>query len=248
VGKLSGKIAIITGAAAGMGVAHAQLFAEEGARLVLTDIDEQAGIKVASAIGADAIFIKHDVVDPGAWDAVVAEAERVFGPVTILVNNAGIAGPRCLAAELDPEDYLRIMAINANGTFFGMRAVLPGMVRASGGSIVNISSTAGFSHTKYTGNMAYTASKFAVRGMTRAASVEYAGQNIRINSVHPGGVLTSMVANNLPDDAKQAILAEIPMGRLAEPSEISKLVLFLASDDSSYITGSAMVADGGLLR
>ena len=248
MGKLDGKIVVITGAAGGMGLEHARLFASEGARIVLTDIDDVAGDAAAGAIGDAAIFIKHDVADPGGWDDVVMEAGRAFGSVNVLINNAGIAGPRCDTAELDPADFLRIMNINATGVFLGMRAVLPDMLRTGGGSIVNISSTAGFSHTKYTGNMAYTGSKFAVRGMTRAAAVEYAGRNIRVNSVHPGGVMTPMVANNLPDEAKSAILAEIPMGRLGEPAEISRLVLFLASDDASYITGSAMLADGGLLR
>ena len=248
MGKLDGKIAVITGAASGMGLEHARLFASEGAKVVLTDVNESAGALAAAEIGEVAIFIKHDVADPSGWNDVVIQAERAFGPVTVLVNNAGISGPRCHTAELVPADFLRIMSINANAVFFGMRAVLPGMLRAGGGSIVNISSTAGFSHTKYTGNMAYTGSKFAVRGMTRATAVEYAGRNIRVNSVHPGGVMTPMVANNLPDEAKSAILAEIPMGRLGEPWEISRLVLFLASDDASYITGSAMLADGGLLR
>ena len=248
MGKLEGKVAVVTGAASGMGIEHARLFASEGAKIVLTDVNERAGAAAAAEIGDTATFVKHDVADLIGWDNVVRHAERLFGPVTVLVNNAGISGPRYHTAELDPADFLRIMGINTNGVFFGMRAVLPGMLRAGGGSIVNISSTAGFSHTKYTGNMAYTASKFAVRGMTRAAAVEYAGRNIRVNSVHPGGVMTPMVANNLPEEAKSAILSEIPMGRLGEPLEISRLVLFLASDDASYITGSAMLADGGLLR
>jgi len=248
MGKLEGKVALITGAAGGMGLEHARLFASEGARVVLTDLDEKAGAAAAAKLGEAAVFIRHDVTDQGDWDEVITGAERAFGPVAVLVNNAGISGPRCHTAELDPADFLRIMAINANGVFFGMRAALPGMLRAGGGSIVNISSAAGFSHTRYTGNMAYTASKFAVRGMTKAAAMEYADRNIRVNSVHPGGVMTPMVANNLPDAAKRTILSEIPMGRLAEPSEISRLVLFLASDDASYMTGSAVVADGGLLR
>lgn len=244
---LDGKTALITGAAMGMGASHARKFIEEGARVILTDVSAE-GAALAAELGDDALFLEHDVSDPDSWARVVSEGRKTFGVITVLVNNAGIAGPRVPTAELAVEDYLRIMGVNANGTFFGMRAVIPGMVEAGGGSIVNISSTAGLTFNEGTPNLAYPASKFAIRGMTKAAAVEYARFGIRVNSVHPGGVMTPMVAKGLTDEARKAIEATIPMGRFAEPHELSEVVAFLASDASSYMTGSAVLADGGLLR
>jgi 3alpha(or 20beta)-hydroxysteroid dehydrogenase len=187
------------------------------------------------------------VADPTNVERVVADGSRHFGPITVLVNNAGIAGVRAPTAEIAIEDHLNIMAVNANGTFYGMRAVIPGMLAAGGGSIVNVSSTAGFNFVSAP-NLAYAGSKFAIRGMTKAAAVEYAGRGIRVNSVHPGGVLTPMVAKGLTEEEAAGIAADIPMGRLAEPRELSEVVVFLASDASSYMTGSAVLVDGGLLR
>jgi 3alpha(or 20beta)-hydroxysteroid dehydrogenase len=205
-----------------------------------------AGRELAAELGEPATFVHLDVTDADSWSAALAQAEKSFGPVTVLVNNAGVAGPFTPTAELAPEIYQRTVDVDENGVFLGMRAVIPGMVAAGGGSIVNISSTAGFSHAG-TPNIAYTAAKFAVRGMTKAAAVEYASAGIRVNSVHPGAVLTPMVANGLDDAGRAAVSAGIPLGRLAEPEEISNLVLFLASHEASYITGAAFVADGGML-
>ena len=232
----------------GMGASHARRFVEEGAQVALTDIDADAGTKLAADLGKNAVFLEHDVTDPDTWAAVVARVDKAFGPVTVLVNNAGIAGVNARTADIHVKDFLLVMSVNLYGVFYGMRAVIPGMIAAGGGSIVNIASTAGFTHTLGTRNLAYTAAKFAVRGMTKAAAVEYARQNIRVNAVAPGGVLTPMVSSNLTDEARVAIAAEIPMGRLAEPGELSNVVLFMATDESSYMTGATVLSDGGLLR
>lgn len=242
--KLQGKVAIITGAAAGMGASHAKLFIEEGASVVLTDVNEAAGQALATELGERALFVKHDVGDPESWRVVLEEANEKFGPVTILVNNAGIAGPPAKIAELTDKDYLSVISVDQHGTFFGMRAVIPGMLEAGGGSIVNISSVAGFVHEALNG--AYTAAKFAVRGLTKAAAIEYADKNIRVNSVHPGAVFTAML-QAMDEETVEAFSATIPMRRMADPREISQVVLFLASDDSSYVTGAEHVVDGGAL-
>ena len=246
MGKLAGKIALISGAAMGMGASHARMFVAEGARVILGDIDEEEGQKLADELGSAAFFVKLDVTDLSSWNQALAAAKEHFGTLNILVNNAGVAGPFALTADLAPEDYHRILNVDQHGVFNGMHAAIPGMIEGGGGAIVNISSTAGFSHAG-TPNSAYTAAKWAVRGISRAAAVEYASAGIRINSVHPGAVLTPMVANALDEAAKEATVSTIPMGRLAEPEEISRLVAFLASDEASYITGSAFVADGGML-
>lgn len=247
MGRLDGKVALISGAAQGMGASHARLFVREGARVVLADIDEAVGGALSTDLGDNASFVRLDVSDPLSWDAAIVHANQRFGPVTVLVNNAGIAGPAIPTGDLPLDVYRRTVDVDEHGVFYGMRAVIPAMVSAGGGSIINISSTAGFSHVLGTPNIAYTASKFAVRGMTKAAAVEYAPHNIRVNSVHPGGVLTPMVAQGLDDDGRAAVAANIPMGRLAEPEEISHVVLFLASDEASYVTGAAFIADGGML-
>jgi 3alpha(or 20beta)-hydroxysteroid dehydrogenase len=246
-GRLEGKVALISGAAMGMGTAHARVFVREGARVVLGDIADELGEKLAAELGENASFARLDVTDPGSWQAAVEHAETTFGPVTVLVNNAGVAGPASPTADLSLDAYHRTVDIDETGTYLGMRATIPGMVAAGGGSIVNVSSTAGFSFVLGTPNVAYAAAKFAVRGMTKAAAVEYGSAGVRVNSVHPGGVLTPMVAQGLDEAGRTAVTANIPLGRLAEPEEISHLVVFLASDEASYVTGAAFIADGGML-
>ncbi len=243
--RLDGKVAVITGAASGMGVEHARLFVAEGAKIAITDVLADAGQALADELGDNAIFITHDVTDPAAWTAAVKTAEEAFGPVTVLVNNAGFAGPEAGVADMTVEDYQFTIAVDQHGVFYGMRAVIPGMIAAGGGSIVNISSVAGFVHQVNVPNPAYTAAKFAVRGLTKAAAVQYGPQGIRVNSVHPGGVLTPMLANTVPAEAIKMITADVPLRRLAEPAEVSRLVAFLASDESSYITGAEHLIDGG---
>ncbi|MFC9356052.1 glucose 1-dehydrogenase [Rhodococcus sp. NPDC057014] len=245
--RLQGKVALITGAAVGMGAAHARLFVSEGAQVVISDINAIDGEKLAEELGSNAIYLKHDVTDPQSWESVLDQAQAAFGPVTVLVNNAGLPGPNVTTTDLEDADYHSTVAVDEHGVFYGMRAALPRMIAAGGGSIVNISSVAGFAHVPGTPNVAYTAAKFAVRGMTKATAVEYASQGVRVNSIHPGGVITPMLAAALDEATQAAIAVSVPIGRLADPGEISYAALFLASDESSYVTGTELVVDGGML-
>lgn len=245
---LAGKIVIVTGAAQGMGEAHARRLAAEGAKVVMTDLNTELGQQVADSIDGEVTFVRHDVTDPASWQAVIEAARASFGIPNVLVNNAGYAGPEVKAADFSDEAYLRTIAIDQHGVFYGMRAVIPGMLQLGGGSIINISSTAGFQHKPGTPNLAYTSAKFAVRGMTKAVAAEYGANNIRVNSVHPGGILTKMLIETVPEDLRNQIAAaSIPMQRFGQPDEISSVVAFLASDASSYISGTEIVADGGQL-
>lgn len=244
MGKLDGKVALITGGATGMGAAHVARFADEGAAVVITDVNDAAGTALADELGGNVSFAHHDVTDPQSWEQVVRAAAERHGPITVLVNNAGISGPTASVADLSPEDYLAVINVDQHGTFYGMRAVIPGMLTAGAGSIINISSVAGLQHRSP--NAAYTAAKFAVRGLTRAAAKQYAAAGIRVNSVHPGAVFTGMLAE-LPPERVDSFAATIPIKRMARPEEISQVVLFLASDDSSYVTGAEHVVDGGAL-
>jgi 3alpha(or 20beta)-hydroxysteroid dehydrogenase len=246
--RLQGKVALITGGAQGLGASHARRFVSEGAKVVFTDVEAKAGKALAAQLGNSALFIEQDVTDASAWEDVVAQAEKAFGVVTVLVNNAGISGPNAFTADLAIKDFLKVMDVNVNGMFYGMRAVIPGMLKAGGGSIVNISSVAGFNHIPPLPSLAYTGSKFAVRGLTKAAAVEYARHNIRVNAVAPGGVMTPMAAAITPQPIIDAFAAETPMGRLGKPDEVSNAVLFLASDEASYMTGAVILVDGGKLR
>ena len=243
--RLNGKIAIITGASQGMGTAHARAFVAEGARVVLTDLNAQAGGALAKELGDAAIFVEHDVADAAGWARVVAAGEARFGPINVLVNNAGIIGPVAKTEELSQADFLKVCAVNQLGVFLGMQAVLPAMVAQGGGSIVNISSISGIVAIVGTPNLAYAGSKFAVRGMTKQVALEYGKQGIRANSVHPGYVKTPMMVAATDEDGGGAAAA-IPIGRFAESDEISPLVVFLASDEASFITGMEHVIDGGM--
>lgn len=244
--RLAGKVAIITGAARGMGESHAKIFAREGARLVLTDLNKERGEALAKEIGDEAIFVAQDVTKPADWVNVVERAIAAFGTIDILVNNAGILGPMANTIDLTEDGYQQVCAINQHSVFYGMQAVLPTMVKANKGSIVNISSIAGIAANYGFPSLAYVASKFAVRGMTKATAMEYGKNNIRVNSVHPGFIQTPMMVE-ATDEVGGDALAEIPLGRIADPSEVSNLVLFLASDESSYITASEHLVDAGML-
>jgi len=226
-----------------MGETHVRSFVSEGARVYFTDVLEAEGKALASELGESACFSVADVSSSSDWQRTTEEAEERLGPIGILVNNAGIS-IRNLIEEFSEEDFRRVIEVNQLGVFLGMRAVIPSMKRAGGGSIVNISSVAGF--IGYPRTVAYTASKFAIRGMTKVAASELGQYKIRANSVHPGLVPTAIIGD-MDQQVMDSLSAAIPLGRLADPEEVSKLVLFLASDDSAYCTGSEFVVDGGLL-
>jgi|TARA_R110002110_G_scaffold390930_2_gene604086 3alpha(or 20beta)-hydroxysteroid dehydrogenase len=243
--RLDGKIAIITGAAQGMGESHARVLAGHGAKVIMTDINEADGKRIAAEIGDNALFMKQDVADAASWAEVVATAESRFGTVNVLVNNAGVLGDIAATTDLSVDVYKKVCDINQVGVFLGMKAVLPGMLKAGGGSIVNISSIAGIVAIYGAPNLAYVASKFAVRGMTKQVAVEYGEHGIRVNSVHPGYIRTPMMAAATDEEGGDA-LTQIPLRRLADPSEVSDLVVFLASDESRFITGAEHIIDGGM--
>lgn len=246
MGRLGGKVAIITGAAQGMGAAHARLFVEEGARVILTDVNADAGAALAQELGENASFIAHDVADWAGWQGVVAAAEERFGPVNVLVNNAGIIGPVKSILDFTPEEFTEVFKVNELGVFLGMKAVLPGMIANGGGSIVNISSIAGMLGTRASSNAAYCSTKFAVRGMSKLIAAQYGHHGIRVNSVHPGYILTPMMVAATDENGGGAAAA-IPLGRLAQPIEVSRVVLFLASDESSFVSGAEHVVDGAMI-
>jgi len=241
MGKLDGKVAIITGAAQGMGAAHAKLFVREGAKVVITDIKEAEGEVLANSLGENTLFIKHNVASAADWDNVVAQTKAKFGRIDILVNNAGITFAKRLQ-DISEDDYLKIFQINQLGTFLGLKAVAKEMVAQHSGSIVNISSLNGL----VGGAVGYTDTKFAVRGMTKAAALELAPSGVRVNSVHPGVIETPMISQPGTEEAVKQFAKAIPLRRIAKPEEVSKLVLFVASDDASYATGSEFVVDGGM--
>lgn len=246
MGRLDGKVAIITGAAQGMGESHARRFALEGAKVVLTDLNADRGSTLAKEMGDSALFIRHDVTKLEDWYSVVNQAEVAFGPVTILVNNAGVLGPIAKTVDVSEADYLKVCAINQTAVFLGMKAVIPSMLKAGIGSIVNISSIAGIAANYGFPSLAYVGSKFAVRGMSKATAIEYGSNNIRANSVHPGFIRTPMMVEGTDENGGEAV-EMIPLGRIAEASEVTNLVLFLASDEASYITGAEHLVDAGML-
>lgn len=242
-GRLQGKVAIVSGAAQGQGEAEARRFVAEGAAVVIGDLNDEAGQGVADDLGDAARFVHLDVTDPALWAGAVAAARETFGPVDVLVNNAGVLifGP---LQKLTADQMRLSLDVNLMGTFHGMQAVYPSMKSAGGGSIVNISSYGGLTGLPMLG--AYVASKFAVRGLTKTAAIDFARAAIRVNSVHPGGVDTPMTRN--PDGTSSddsGYSRSIPIKRHATVEEIASLVLFLASDESSYCTGSEFVIDGG---
>ncbi|PTR05435.1 MULTISPECIES: glucose 1-dehydrogenase [unclassified Novosphingobium] len=244
--RLAGKVAIITGAAQGMGEAHARAFVREGAQVVLTDVNAVRGEAIAAELGEAACFVEHDVADAAGWRRVVGVAEARFGPVTVLVNNAGVIGPVKGVLDLTETEFLEVCAVNQLGTYLGMQAVLPGMQGAGGGSIVNVSSIAGMVGAAASSNAAYCASKWAVRGMTKLMAVWHGKDGIRVNSVHPGYILTPMMVA-ATDEHGGGAAAAIPLGRLAQPHEVSNVVVFLASDEASFVSGAEHVVDGAMI-
>ncbi len=245
MGKLEGKVALITGAARGQGEAEARLFATQGARVVLGDLLDADGEKVARSLGDRACYLHHDVSQEESWSRFVAAAREQFGRVDVLVNNAGIvyAAP---ILETSLEDYMRVIRVNQVGCLLGMQAVIPAMKDAGGGSIVNIASTAGLEGVA--GLIAYSSSKFAIRGMTRTAALELGPLGIRVNTICPGGIDTVMARGEEFSSVDSSLVyGGLPLGRIGQPAEVARLALFLASDDSSYCTGADFLADGGML-
>ena len=244
--RLRGKVALISGAARGMGAVEARLFAREGARIVLGDVLERDGRQVASEIagtGAEAVFAKLDVTSEIDWESAVGAAVSRFGRLDVLINNAGVylRGP---VHETSLEDWDRVMEVNAKGPFLGTRAAIPAMKESGGGSIVNIASFNALVGT--TTSAAYNASKAAMRLLTKSTAVQYAVDGIRANAIHPGPTRTAMFLSGFPDEeAIEKRRALVPLGRIGTAEDVAYGALFLASDESSYMTGSDLVIDGG---
>lgn len=243
--RLEGKVALITGAARGQGAAEARLFAAEGASVVITDVRDEALVSLEKELldsGASVSAMRLDVADEADWDRAVKQAAEVFGELNVLVNNAGImsmAGVEQTSLEL----WNRIVSVNQTGVWLGMKNAVPAMREAGGGSIVNVSSIYGLIGSGAAA--AYQATKGAVRLLTKTAAVQYASEGIRVNSIHPGVIDTGMVDEEVPAEFLPALTAATPLGRMGRPEEIAYGALFLASDESSFMTGSELVIDGG---
>jgi 3alpha(or 20beta)-hydroxysteroid dehydrogenase len=244
--RLSGKLALVTGAAKGMGEAAARRFVLEGARVIVTDIDHDAGRALCAELGDSATYAPLDVSDPEQWTSAVELAMRAFGAIDILVNNAGF-GLRGAFDEVALEAHHRLTDVNQHGVFYGMRAVKPVMAARRAGSIVNISSIDGIAGVR--GMLSYVATKFAVRGMTRAAAIELGPLGIRVNSIHPGVIDTPLVRAGSPESHArlERLMKMQPIARMGRPEEVANVALFLASDEASYCTGAEFVVDGGHL-
>jgi len=242
--RLENKIALVTGGARGMGTTHVKGFIAEGAKVYFTDLSEEEGKLLEAEVGSSGVFIKQDVSSEDDWRTVMETIERTEGRLDVLVNNAGIA-VFGLIGEMSLEQYMKIININQVSVFLGMTHALPLMLKSTAGSIVNISSLAGMRGERK-GSVAYGSSKYAVRGLTQAAALDLAPYKIRVNSVHPGAINTPIL-RSAPEEARKELLEKVPLKRAAEPEEVTNLVLFLASDESSYITAGEFVIDGGVL-
>ena len=245
MGRVEDKVTIITGAARGQGESHARLFAKEGARVLLTDVLDADGEAVAADLrghGHDAHYMHLDVSSEEGWAGVVAAAEARWGRVDILVNNAGIVGTMKSVADEPLEGWLKMTAINQQGVFLGIKHGAPAIERSGGGSIVNTCSINGTVGNP--GGFSYQASKGAVKMMTRAAAMEYAARGVRVNSISPGLVMTPMAAEE-GEESNREFSEATPMKRAAQPIEVSYGVLYLASDEASYVTGADLLVDGG---
>ncbi|WP_276479849.1 SDR family NAD(P)-dependent oxidoreductase [Paraflavitalea pollutisoli] len=245
---LDKKVAIVTGAGSGIGQAIAELFASEGARVVVSDIDATHGESVVAAIkakGGEAIFVKADTSMPGDSKALVEQTVKAFGGLHIAVNNAGIGGPQALTGEYPIDGWDKVIGINLSGVFYGMRYQLPAILTSGGGNVVNMASILGKVGTKF--SAAYAAAKHGVIGLTEAAALEYADKNIRVNSIGPGYITTPLLTKNLNEAQMKALVGLHPMGRLGKSEEVAELALWLASDKASFVTGSYYNVDGGYL-
>jgi NAD(P)-dependent dehydrogenase (short-subunit alcohol dehydrogenase family) len=244
--EFDGKVALVTGSAAGIGEAIAVSFAQKGAKVVVADIDEENGKSVVEKIkgdGGEAIFVGVDVSDQKAVKQMVDDTVSALGQLDYAINNAGIGGAQANTGEYAIEDWLQVIDINLNGVFYCMRYEIPQMLKNGGGAIVNISSILGTDAFEKTS--AYTASKHGVVGLTKTAALEYAQKGIRVNSVAPAFINTPMVTEGFDDEALEGIMALHAMGRLGEPQEVADLVIFLCSDKASFMTGGYYLVDGG---
>ncbi len=245
MGRLENKVAIITGAAGGMGKADALLFAKEGAKVAISDIQEdkiQEVVREIEQLGGEAIGFAHNVASEEDWTRVVEGTIAKFGKIDILVNNAGVSNSTPFL-ELTLEQWEKTMSINVTGVFLGQKHVIPHMINNGGGSIINISSIAGLTGGSGTGP--YTASKGAVRMLTKTAAIQYAPEGIPVNSIHPGVIDTDMVDEEVPAEFTPALIAATPLGRMGRPEEVAYGALYLASDESSFVTGQVWTVDGG---
>jgi 3alpha(or 20beta)-hydroxysteroid dehydrogenase len=242
--RLEGKVVVVTGGASGMGASHVRCLAREGAKVAVTDLAADGAADLAAelrAAGHEVSAHRHDVADAASWRQVVAEVEQAHGPIGVLVNNAGVQ-VRSTGVEVDDREWDLVTSVNQRGVFLGMQAVIPGMTANGGGSIVNIASVAAIVGLQ--GSIPYQGSKAAVLGLTRGAALSYGRDNVRVNAICPGLVVTGMTASASPA-AVTDMTARIPLGRDGRPEEVSAAVVFLASDESSYITGAVLPVDGG---
>lgn len=250
MGKLDGKVALISGAARGQGAAEARMFAQEGAKVVIADILDAQGQQVEAEInelGGDALYIHLDVTSESDWQNAVQATVAKYGKLDILVNNAAIIIEKAAIEDRAAAEWDSVFEVNAKGVFLGTKHAIPELRKAGGGSIVNISSVAGIGQSLHQ-EPAYAASKGAVRIFSKVTAAQHAADGIRCNSVHPGPIDTDMLASAMGDEARlQDRLARVPMRRMGSVDEIAKGVLYLASDDSSYVTGSELVIDGGAI-
>lgn len=242
-GRLEGKVAIVTGAASGMGAAEAALFIEEGAHVLLCDISAEAGAALAEDLGPNAEYRHLDVAEEDSWIELIDHIDTAHGRVDVLVNNAGLSRVATLVDQ-SLDDFDAMVRVNQRGVLLGMRAVVPPMRRAGHGSIINIASGAALRGVP--GLLAYTGTKFAVRGMTQVAATELAPDQIRVNVIHPGAIDTPMHRENTPERQAE-LLGIIPLRRFGDPRDIAEMALFLASDVSSYVTGADFLVDGGAM-
>jgi len=249
MGKLEGKVALITGAASGIGRATALLFAQEGAKLVAVDIDETKGqqvIEEISGMGGKAVFVRADVSKPEDVKAMVQTAVETYGRLDVLFNNAGIMGEQGPIVDQTVKNWNRVLAINLTGVFLGMKYGIPAMLKGGGGSIINTSSAAGL--VGFAGICAYCASKGGVIQLTKGVALEYAQQGIRVNAICPGTCLTPMAEGLMAaggEEVRKYLEAQQPIGRFGHPEEVAQMALFLASDESSFCTGAPFIVDGG---
>ena len=239
-GRFDGRTVLISGGARGMGASHARGFSAEGANVAIADVLDDAGRALADELGKTALYVHLDVTSLDDWTKGVAAAEEAFGPLAVLVNNAGVGSGGQLV-DIDLAEWRRVLSVNLDGCFLGIKAAVPSMRRGGGGAIANISSLAGLVGTPLSGP--YTTSKFALRGLTKVAALELGREGIRVNSVHPGYIETPILHGLTPEQAGVDLKLALP--RMAQPAEVTRMVLFICSDEASYSTGAEFVIDGG---